>query len=119
MADMTVAPAPPIIIESGVVIEELHFAVEPEDREQFMHVEARVWTEFLKTCDGFLRKEVWLPDGELNANKVVVMIWWSTMAQWKAITMEQCDEVDKRMGEWLRPVVYSMAHTVARVTEGV
>jgi uncharacterized protein (TIGR03792 family) len=103
-------------IQPGMVIEELHFAVEPGEVEQFLDVEGRVWTGFLQTCDGFLRKEVWLPEDE--PGKVVVMIWWNTMAQWKRITPAQCDEVDTQMGEWLRPITYFKAHNIARVTEG-
>ena len=106
----------PTAITPGMVIEELHFTLDPADVEQFLDVEGRVWTGFLKTCDGFLRKETWLPEDE--PGKVVVMIWWNTMAQWKSITPEQCDEVDARMGEWLRPISYFKAHHIARVTEG-
>ena len=110
-----VAPAP-TPITPGMVIEELHFMLEPAEVEQFLDVEGRIWTGFLQTCDGFLRKETWLPEDE--PGKVVVMIWWNTMAQWKSITPEQCDEVDARMGEWLRPILYFKAHHIARVTEG-
>ena len=110
-----VAPAP-TPITPGMVIEELHFMLDPAEVEQFLDVEGRIWTGFLQTCDGFLRKETWLPEDE--PGKVVVMIWWNTMAQWKSITPEQCDEVDARMGEWLRPISYLKAHHIARVTEG-
>jgi uncharacterized protein (TIGR03792 family) len=100
----------------GMVIEELHFVVEPEDHEQFLEVEGRVWTGFLQTCDGFIRKETWVPDDD--PRRVVVMIWWNTMAQWKSITAEQCDEVDERMGDWLRPIDFARAHTIRRIAEG-
>lgn len=102
-------------IQPGMVIEELHFVVEPQDIEKFLEVEGRIWTGFLKTCDGFLRKETWLPQDEPNT--VVVMIWWNSMAQWKSITAAQCDEVDARMGEWLRPISYFKAHNIGRVVE--
>jgi uncharacterized protein (TIGR03792 family) len=97
-----------------VVIEELQFVVEPELRDAFLDVEGRVWTGFLETCDGFVRKEVWLPEDD--PSRVIVMIWWDTLEQWKSITMEQCDEVDKRMGEWLRPIDVFRTHYVNRVT---
>jgi uncharacterized protein (TIGR03792 family) len=116
MSDPIVASAARTTIQSGMVIEELHFAVEPGDVEQFLEVEARIWTGFLQTCDGFIRKETWLPEDE--PGKVVVMIWWNTMAQWKSITPEQCDAVDAQMGEWLRPISYFKAHHIARVAEG-
>jgi uncharacterized protein (TIGR03792 family) len=98
-----------------MVIEELQFLVSEADREKFLEVEGRVWTGFLQTCDGFLYKEAWVPDDD--PDRVVVMIWWNTMEQWKSITMEQCDAVDADMGEWLRPIDVARAHHVVRRTE--
>jgi uncharacterized protein (TIGR03792 family) len=95
-----------------MVIEELQFMVDPNERDRFLEIEGRVWTGFLQTCDGFVRKEVWVP--ELDPGRVVVMIWWNTMEQWKSITAQQCDEVDARMGEWLRPIDVARAYYVVR-----
>jgi uncharacterized protein (TIGR03792 family) len=97
-----------------VVIEELQFVVDPAERDQFLDVEGRVWTGFLKTCDGFVHKEVWTPEDD--PARVIVMIWWNTLEQWKSITAEQCDEVDQRMGEWLRPIDTVRTHHVVRST---
>jgi hypothetical protein len=36
------------------------------------------------------------------------------MELWKQITMEQCDEVDALMGEWLRPIDVARAHRIVR-----
>lgn len=99
-----------------MVVEELHIAVAAPERAEFLVREAAVWTAFLRTCDGFVRKEVWLPEDDDSL--VVVMIWWESMAQWKAVTAEQCDEVDHRMGEWLRPIVFARAHVRASSTHG-
>jgi uncharacterized protein (TIGR03792 family) len=95
-----------------VVIEELQFVVSAEDRDRFLDVEGRVWTAFLQTCEGFVRKEVWVPEDD--DGRVVVIIWWETMELWKQITMEQCDEVDALMGEWLRPIDVARAHRIVR-----
>ena len=97
------------------MIEELHFAVEAADRAVFLAVEAEVWTGFLRTCAGFVRKETWLPDDD--PDRVVVQIWWESMAQWKSITEAQCEEVDARMGDWLRPIVFARAHHVLATAE--
>jgi uncharacterized protein (TIGR03792 family) len=97
-----------------MVIEELQFAVTEDDREKFLEVEGRVWTGFLQTCVGFLHKETWIPEDD--PQRVVVMIWWNTMEEWKSITAAQCDEVDAQMGEWLRPIVVARAHHVVRST---
>lgn len=98
-----------------MVIEELQFVVAEHDRDRFLEVEAAIWTKFLLTCDGFLHKEVWLPEDD--ANRVIAMIWWNSLEQWKRITAEQCEEVDRAMGEWLRPVDVVRTHTVARATD--
>jgi len=95
-----------------MVIEELHFIVDPVERDQFLEVEGRVWTGFLRTCDGFVKKEVWVPIDD--PGRVVVMIWWASMEQWKRITPEQVAEVDARMGEWLREVDVFREHDVVR-----
>jgi uncharacterized protein (TIGR03792 family) len=100
---------------AGVVIEELQFICANTDRERFLEVEAAVWTSFLATCDGFVHKEVWLPEDD--PDRVIVMIWWNSLEQWKRITAEQCDEVDRAMGEWLRPIDVARTHVVARSTE--
>ena len=102
----------PLADDGGMVIEELQFVVSPDERDQFLEVEGRVWTTFLKTCDGFVRKEVWTPRDD--PGRVVAMIWWETMEQWQQVTPAQCDEVDARMGEWLRPVDVFRAYDVTR-----
>jgi uncharacterized protein (TIGR03792 family) len=83
------------------VIEMLRFAVEASEREAWSEVEHRVWTGFLKTVPGFLHKELWVDDAEPDA--VTAVIWWESREHWSAVTAEQCDEVDRAMGEWLRP----------------
>jgi uncharacterized protein (TIGR03792 family) len=95
-----------------IVVEELHFTVEPSEIDDFLDVEAMVWTDFLAGCDGFIRKEVWVPEDD--SARVIVMIWWASMAQWKSISLEQCEEVDARMGSWLRPIAGFRAHRVVR-----
>lgn len=83
------------------VIEMLRFAVVASEREEWLEVERRVWTGFLSTVPGFLRKETWVDDDEPDA--VTVVIWWESRDHWHAVTAEQCAAVDREMGEWLRP----------------
>lgn len=99
----------------AMVIEELHFIVEPNDQAEFLAIEGDVWTGFLRSCDGFVRKETWVPIDD--PSRIIVIIWWATMAQWKCITPAQCDEVDARMGKWLRPVAFVREHNVVVVAE--
>lgn len=96
-----------------MVIEELQFVVDPAERDEFLEVEGRVWTGFLKTCDGFIKKEVWVPRDD--PGRVVAMIWWESMEQWQQVTAEQCAEVDELMGKWLKPVDEFRAYDVVRV----
>ena len=62
----------------------------------FLRRDAEVWTPFLTRCDGFLGKEVWLPDD--RPGTVVLVIRWASMEQWKAIPPEQLEAVDAAMG---------------------
>lgn len=82
------------------VIELLTFKVSSDEMTQWIKVEEEVWTAFLKQQPGFMRKELWYSETEPDLVKAV--IWWQSIEQWRAITKEQCDAVDKRMGQWLR-----------------
>jgi uncharacterized protein (TIGR03792 family) len=90
-----------------VVIELLTFNIEPHDREEWLTVEERVWSRFLEQQPGFIRKEMWISyddDTEIHA-----VIWWETMAQWRAISPETVARVDAEMGSWARvPTMKSM-----------
>jgi uncharacterized protein (TIGR03792 family) len=87
-----------------VIVEELTLQVEAPDIEGFLEVDARVWTAFLAEQPGFVRKEVWVPAD--RPNTVVIVVWWASREQWKAISDETVAAVDRRMGEWFRePVV--------------
>ncbi|MEM9032970.1 MAG: TIGR03792 family protein [Actinomycetota bacterium] len=94
----------------STAVELLRFAVPTHERDEWVEVETGVWTDFLRRCPGFLAKEVWAP---VDGDDVLVVIWWSSLGEWKAITPEQCAEVDERMGEWLRPL--SEAHELELV----
>ena len=46
-----------------MVIELLTFEIRPHVRNAWLDADEKVWTAFLETCDGFVRKEVWIdPD---------------------------------------------------------
>ena len=85
----------------STVIEMLRFEVAESDRDAWLEAEHRVWTGFLRTVPGFLRKETWIDDEEPGV--VTVVIWWESLAHWRAVTPEQCEAVDAQMGEWFRP----------------
>jgi uncharacterized protein (TIGR03792 family) len=89
-------------------VEVLRFAVPAHERDEWVEVETGVWTDFLRRQPGFLAKEVWAP---IEGDDVLVVIWWASLADWKAIGPEACAEVDERMGDWLRPL--TEAHELA------
>ena len=69
------------------------------ERDDWLEADRRVWTPFLQGCDGFVRKEVWFAD---DSPEVVVVVWWESMAHWKAIDPDTVAAVDARMGDWHR-----------------
>ncbi len=84
-----------------MVVEFLTFAVAPDELDEWLDVERRVWSRFLETVPGFLRKEMWQPAGEPGT--VHAVIWWESREAWKAVTPEAVAETDERMGQWFRP----------------
>jgi uncharacterized protein (TIGR03792 family) len=82
------------------IVEELTLQVEAGDLEGFLEADARIWTAFLAAQPGFVRKEVWVAAD--RPNTVVVMVWWASREQWKAISDETVASVDREMGEWFR-----------------
>lgn len=83
-----------------MIVEMLTFAVDPSQQADWLAVEEEVWSRFLETCPGFIRKEMWR-DAD-RAHLLHAVIWWSSRDLWKQITAEQVAEVDARMGDWFR-----------------
>lgn len=83
-----------------MIVEMLTFAVEPAQQAEWLAVEEEVWSRYLESRPGFVRKEMWRDPGRVEFLHAV--IWWSSRALWKQITAEQVAEVDARMGDWFR-----------------
>lgn len=81
-----------------MVIEMLTFQVADSDRDGWVQADRRVWTSFLESCDGFVRKELWLEAPDV----VHAVIWWESMEQWKAIDAATVVRLDAEMGQWHR-----------------
>lgn len=82
-----------------MVIEFLTFNVPAEMREEWKSLDNEIWTTFLATQEGFVKKELWQSpenDGEFHA-----VIWWKDKQSWAAISSDQITKVDKGMGEFL------------------
>ncbi|OKH25004.1 TIGR03792 family protein [Chroogloeocystis siderophila] len=76
-----------------MVIELLKCKVDPNLREQYLQLDAEVWTKALAECPGFLGKEVWLNPHE--ASEVILVIRWATKEQWKAISDEFLNRIEQ------------------------
>jgi uncharacterized protein (TIGR03792 family) len=83
-----------------MIVEMLTFAVDPSQQADWLAVEEEVWSRFLETCPGFIRKEMWRDPDRVDLLHAV--IWWSSRDLWKQITAEQVSGVDARMGQWFR-----------------
>lgn len=83
-----------------MVIEWLTFDVAENERSEWLDVEESVWSRFLETQPGFVRKEMWVEDGD--PDRVHAVIWWNSVEEWKRITPEQVAEVDQLMGRHLK-----------------
>lgn len=81
-----------------MVIEMLTFPVAGPDRDGWLQADRRIWTSFLETCDGFVRKELWHETPDV----IHAVIWWQTMEHWKAIDATTVARLDADMGTWHR-----------------
>lgn len=84
-----------------MVVEWLTFDVSNDERDQWLRIEESVWSRFLETCDGFVRKQMWIEEGD--AGRIHAVIWWKSREQWHSISESTVAEVDARMGEFWKP----------------
>lgn len=83
-----------------MVIEWLTFDVVESERSEWLTIEESVWSRFLETQPGFVRKEMWVEEGD--PDRVHAVIWWNSVEEWKRITPEMVAEVDARLGRHLK-----------------
>lgn len=82
-----------------VVIELLKVKVAPEHREQYLQIDAEIWTQALARCPGFLGKEVWSNPNE--PTEVILVIRWASREQWKSIPLELLDAIEQQFAQQL------------------
>lgn len=84
------------------VVEFLTFRVPPAEMERWLELDERHWTRFLERQPGFVRKEVWRSADEADvADEVDVVhavIWWASLADWKAVPAADLAAVSEAMG---------------------
>jgi len=95
-----------------MVVEFLTFHVPVDERAEWLDVEEQHWSRFLARQPGFIRKEIWVPEVELNADqspeahlRVHAVIWWESLELWKAIAPDELNAVVEAMGPYEREAV--------------
>jgi uncharacterized protein (TIGR03792 family) len=81
-------------------------------RDRFIQVDEEIWTAFLATCPGFIRKHVWVHPEE--PDRVFSIVEWETRALWKAIDPAALAETERRFVAELGvvcPIIYSTEYT--------
>lgn len=68
-----------------MVIELLKFKLAPEHREQFIQLDADIWTPALSQYPGFISKQVWINPND--ATEITMVITWSERDLWKSIPL--------------------------------
>lgn len=80
-----------------MVIEFLKFKVDPDLREAYIQKDAEIWTTALAQYPGFLGKEVWI--NPQDSTEVVFVIHWETKEQWKAISAEDLQAIERTFSQ--------------------
>jgi uncharacterized protein (TIGR03792 family) len=95
-----------------MVVEFLTFLVPEDDRAAWLDIEEQHWSRFLERQPGFVRKEIWIPEVQLNNDdsatahlKVHAVIWWDSLEAWHSIPQDQLDAVTEAMGQHERSAV--------------
>ena len=97
--------ASPQHIDSSMVIEWLKIKVAPENLDLFIEADDKIWTPALAQYPGFIDKTTWLNPADLS--EIVLVIYWETREQWKAIPAEALDSITQAF-EAVFPFDYEM-----------
>lgn len=102
-----------------MVIEWLKVQVDADKREQFVQVDARIWTPALSKYPGFLGKEVWInPE---NLSELVLVIRWESFEKWYSIPAEELKQIEaeftQAMGNTRHEIVESAGFQVRKFSE--
>ena len=102
-----------------MVIEWLKFRVKAELREKFVQLDEEIWTKALRGFGGYLGKQIWLPPQKLD--EVVIVGWWESRAQWKAISPSDLEGVEAQflaaMGKGTYELIEEGEYQVRKFTQ--
>jgi uncharacterized protein (TIGR03792 family) len=79
------------------VIEMLRAKCVPGRRDEFLKLDAEIWTPVLAAHDGYISKEVW-PSID-HPDDVVIIVRWESLAQWKSFPEELNLALDAKMAD--------------------
>ncbi len=89
-----------------MVIEWLQFRVQEELREQFVQLDADIWTAALARYSGFLGKEVWISPE--NLDEVITVIRWDSTESWYSIPSADLVAIDDAFSEAMGHDTYEL-----------
>lgn len=75
-----------------MVIEWLKIKVPPELRESYIQKEEEIWNPFLRSCPGFLGKEIWINPKE--PDEVMLVIRWESHEALHSVSKEKLAQVE-------------------------
>jgi uncharacterized protein (TIGR03792 family) len=93
-----------------MLIEILHFVVEPGRLDEFIDRNEQVWTPALRGQQGFLRREVLVSDD--RADEVVILVYWTKRAALEAFPKERQARLEARMADLIR---HQTQHSYERI----
>ena len=96
---MTAAPSTAAGQKSTAVVEHLRLSVPIDQKEIWLRAEMSSWQPWLEQQSGFLHRDLyWDP----QVQEAVLLIYWASREQWKAITPDAVDQVQQHFDQLVR-----------------
>ncbi len=83
--------------DTSIAIEWLRIQVNPLQREQYLQIDAEIWTSALTKYPGFIDKTVWLNPN--NEAEVIIIIRWASREQWFSIPRAELETIQQRFDQ--------------------
>lgn len=93
-----------------MVIELLKVEVAAEDREKYLQLDRKIWTKAIAQFPGFINKEVWLQPHV--PNEVVLIIRWRSRQEWKSISLELLEAIERQFALEMDSISYKIVESV-------
>ena len=93
-----------------VVVELLKVEIAAEDREKYLQIDREIWTKVIAQFPGFINKEVWL--NPQAPTEVMLIIRWRSRQEWKAISVELLQEIERQFALKMGNISYKIVDSV-------